>query len=85
MSRPAPGLGSVGETLHRLLAADLPDGITTGSGGTADALRVSLRRLRRDVTRMVDDDGPTATAEALGVSRSTLDRWRGGGAWLAPE
>lgn len=85
MSRPAPGLGSVGETLHRLLAADLPDGISTGSGGTADALRVSLRRLRRDVTRMIDEDGPTATAEALGVSRTTLARWSEPGAWLGSE
>ena len=84
MSRPAPGFGSVGETLHRLLAADLPDGISAGSGGTADAARVLLRRLRRDVTRMVSDDGPTLTAEALGVSRSTLDRWTRDG-WLAAD
>jgi hypothetical protein len=85
VSRPAPGLGSVGETLHRILAADLPDGISAGSGGTADAARVLLRRLRRDVTRMISDDGPTLNAEALGVSRSTLDRWRGDGGWLAAE
>ena len=85
MSRPAPGFGSVGEALHRLLAADLPDGISAGSGGTADAARVLLRRLRRDVARMIVDDGPTATAEALGVSRATLARWRGDGGWLAQE
>jgi len=83
VSRPAPGLGSVGEALHRLLAADLPDGITAGSGSTADVLRVALRRLRRDVTRMVDDHGPVATAKTLGVSRDTLNRWRGDGGWLA--
>lgn len=64
---------------------DPPDGISTGSGGTADALRVALRRLRRDVVRMIDDDGPTATAEALGVSRSTLARWSEPGAWLGSE
>jgi len=33
---------------------------------------------------MIVDDGPTLTAEALEVSRSTLDRWTRDG-WLAPE
>lgn len=82
MSRPAPGLGSVGEALHRVLAQPLPTGITAGGGSTADAATVLLRRLRRDVRRMVDDSGPTATAEALGVSRATLARWREPGGWL---
>lgn len=77
MSRPAPGLGSVGETLSRVLADDIPDGITRGP------LRGALATLRADVLRLIDEDGPTATADALGVSRATLARWRAEGGWLA--
>lgn len=79
MSRPAPGLGSVGQTLARVLATDLPDGIARGP------LRGALASLRADVLRMVEEDGPTATADALGVNRATLARWREPGAWLSRE
>lgn len=79
MSRPAPGLGSVGQTLARVLATDLPEGITRGP------LRGALASLRADVLRMVEEDGPTATADALGVNRATLARWRNEGGWLSTE
>ena len=83
MPRPAPGLGSVGEALHRILSSELPEGITAGSGGAADALRVAARRLRRDVRAMIERDGVTATAEALGCHRDTLATWRRPGGWLS--
>lgn len=83
MSRPATGLGSVGETLHRVLAQPLPRGVSAGDSGTRHAAEVLLRRLRRDVLRMIADGGPTAAAEALGVGRATLARWRAVGGWLA--
>lgn len=80
MSRPADGLAHVAASLARLTAAERPEWASARSWGAARALLASLRA---DVTEALDD-GPTLTAEALGVSRSTLDRWTRDG-WLAAD
>lgn len=80
MSRPTPGLASVGETLHRVLSGERPEWI---SADTWHALRVALRRLRRDAVRSLERVGPAATSAALDVGRSTVARWREPGGWLA--
>ena len=46
------------------------------TAATWRSLRAVVTRLRADALAAVDRDGPTAAAEALGVARSTLDRWR---------
>jgi len=81
MSRPADGLAHVAASIARLTAAERPEWASARSWGAARALLASLRA---DVTEALDD-GPTLTAEALGVSRATLARWRGDGGWLAQE
>lgn len=57
----------------------------------ASPLRATTRRrlaaildaAREDILASVAEHGVTATAEALGVSRSTLAAWRAAGGWLA--
>lgn len=49
---------------------------------TLRAVQRALDLARRDLSHAVDRDGVTATAEALGVSRSTLQLWRAAG-WLS--
>lgn len=49
---------------------------------TLRAVQRALDLAREDLSRAVDRDGVSATAEALGVSRSTLQLWRASG-WLA--
>lgn len=80
MSRPAPGLASVGETLHRTLA----DPPAWASASTRRAAQALLKSLCADALAIIASGGPKAAAEALGVGRSTLARWREAGGWLCP-
>lgn len=77
MPRPAPTAASAAATLADALDGPRPAWITAA---TWRSLRAVVTRLRADALAAVDRDGPTAAAEALGVARSTLDRWRAG--WL---
>jgi hypothetical protein len=49
---------------------------------TVRAARELLDAARADITAAVEAHGVTATATALGVSRSTLKAWRAPGGWL---
>lgn len=81
MPRPAPSLGSVAADLARHAAGERPAWITPA---TWRRLRALAEALRDDAAALVTRDGPGAAAEALGIARSTLDRWRAG--WLrTPE
>ena len=73
MPRPAPTAASAAATLADALDGPRPAWITAA---TWRSLRAVVTRLRADALAAVDRDGPTAAAEALGVARSTLDRWR---------
>ena len=79
MSRPADGLAHVAASLARLTAAERPEWVSARSWGAARALLTSLRA---DAAEALDG-GPTDAAEALGVGRATLARWRDEGGWLA--
>lgn len=48
---------------------------------TREALRRAVERARAEILAAVERDGVVVTAEALGVSRSTLALWRAQG-WL---
>ena len=78
MARPSP---TVAGALAVLASAQEPDGSPL-SPVTLAAVRQLLDRARADVASAVEADGITATAAALGVSRSTLKLWRAHG-WLA--
>ena len=73
MPRPAPSLASVTADLARHLAGERPAWITAP---TWRRLRGAAEALRADAAALLSRDGATATAAALGVARSTLDRWR---------
>lgn len=73
MPRPAPTAASAAATLADALDGPRPAWITPA---TWRSLRAVVTRLRADAIATVDREGPTAAAEALGVARSTLDRWR---------
>ena len=77
MPRPAPSLPSVAADLARHLAGERPAWITAA---TWRRLRGAAEALRGDAAAVLARDGVVAAAEALGVARSTLDRWRAG--WL---
>lgn len=81
MSRPADTLAHVAASLARLATAERPEWVSVRSWSAVRALVASLRS---DVAEALDT-GPTDAAEALGVSRATLARWRADGGWLAPE
>lgn len=53
------------------------------SAATRRRLGALLDAARADLAASVAEHGVTATARALGVSRSTLQAWRAAG-WLAP-
>lgn len=59
-----------------------PDGSPLGPG-TREAIARAIASARADVETVVRAEGVAHTARALGVSRSTLQRWRAAG-WLAP-
>lgn len=46
------------------------------------ALRRDIAAARRAINACVVNEGVTATAARLGVSRSTLQLWRAPGGWL---
>lgn len=71
---------SLGSVLARVLALPPPAWV---SESTRHAAGVLLRRLRRDVERVLVREGVEAGAEPLGVDRATLYRARADG-WLAP-
>lgn len=79
MSRPADGLAHVAATLSRLIAEDRPAWVSAGSWRLARSLAASLRADAVEALAV----GPTQAAEALGVGRATLARWRQKGGWLA--
>lgn len=78
MARPSP---TVAGALAVLATAREPSGSPL-SPATLRALSRVLAAARADVATHVATHGVTATAEALGVSRSTLQSWRAEG-WLA--
>lgn len=80
MSRPLDGYPHLGATLARLLSEERPEWV---SAPTQRAARALLDALRDDATGALAD-GPSAAAEALGVGRATLARWRESG-WLAQK
>lgn len=77
MSRPAEGLANIGAALAVALAAARPQWTSARSWRLAGSL---VESLRADVAEALAS-GPTAAAEALGVGRATLARWRVTG-WL---
>jgi len=81
MPRPAPSLASVAADLARHAAGERPAWV---SPATWRRLRGAAEALRADALALVARDGAVVAAVALGVARSTLDRWRAG--WLrAPQ
>lgn len=77
MSRPVDSWALALAALHRVAADDPPSWLTAG----ADAAQL-VARVRADVLALIEADGPSATARALGVSRTTLAVWRERGGWL---
>lgn len=74
-------LPTISGCLAVLATASEPEGSPLRPA-TLRAVQRALDLARDDLSRAVDRDGVTATAEALGVSRSTLQLWRSAG-WLA--
>ena len=74
-------LPTISGCLAVLAAASEPEGSPLRPA-TLRAVQRALDLARDDLSRAVECDGVTATAEALGVSRSTLQLWRSAG-WLA--
>ena len=79
VSRPAEGVANVGAILSMALAQPRPAWVSAGSWRLVRALVASLRA---DAAAALAA-GPTRAAEALGVGRATLARWRDAGGWLA--
>lgn len=73
---------SLGAVLARVLALPPPAWV---SESTRHAAGVLLRRLRRDVERVLSREGVEGASEPLGVDRATLYRARGAGGWLSSE
>lgn len=80
MSRPVDGLAHVAATLAVAIATPRPAWASARSWRLARSLVESLRADAADALA----SGPTVAAEALGVGRATLARWRATG-WLASE
>ena len=77
MSRPRDSWALALAALHRVAADDPPAWLTAGD----DAAQL-VSRVRADVLALLEAEGPSATARALGVSRATLAVWRDRGGWL---
>lgn len=89
MARPAGSPAALGAELHVVLSAPPPAWLAPDA---RHALEVALRRLQRDARAVMRTAGESATtpgsvrplqAAALGVARTTLDRWLADGGWLA--
>jgi hypothetical protein len=74
-------LPTISGCLAVLATASEPEGSPLRPA-TLRAVQRALDLARDDLSRAVETGGVTATAEALGVSRSTLQLWRSAG-WLA--
>jgi hypothetical protein len=79
MSRPVDGPAHAVATLSAALAQPRPAWVSAASWRLVRALVASLRT---DAAAALAA-GPTRAAEALGVGRATLARWRDAGGWLA--
>jgi len=78
MSRPVDGPAHAAATLAAALAQPRPAWVSARSWRLVRALVASLRADAAEALAA----GPTLAADALGVGRATLARWRVGG-WLA--
>ena len=76
MSRPVATLAGA---IALAAVAEEPEGSPL-TPATRKRLAGAVESARRDILGHIEEHGPSATARALGVARSALQRWREG--WL---
>ena len=76
MSRPVATLAGA---IALAAVAEEPEGSPL-TPATRKRLAGAVESARRDILKHIEEHGPSATARALGVARSALQRWREG--WL---
>ena len=77
MSRPHATLTGA---LALAAVAEEPEGSPL-SAATLRRIESAVESARRDIRAHVEEHGPSATARAMGIARSALQRWRSG--WLS--